>query len=240
VREIHHSIRASLGLAVIVLGMTGQVARADLTLGFTPINTFSGTPPGGNPTTPVITAAFTDITSGPNAGKVQLVITSTLASGENLDPGKALYLNFTPPSQATSLTFSLTANTGFSEAASVMTTTSTSNNMFKADGDGHYQILFTYASSTKAFTGGESQTYLISSSLGPITSANFNITGDGGTGPYLAAIHVQNTPNGGSGSGWVAGSVNGDTITPEPSTMALAALGTMGLLGYGLRRRLMK
>jgi hypothetical protein len=167
-----------------------------------------------------------------------LVITSNLASGENLDPGKALYLNFEKgsPTQATdlaALTFMLTANTGFSQAASVQKGV----NSFKPDGDGTFDILFTYSPSTKAFTTGQSQTYLITGNS--VTSADFNFpsTSAPGNGTrWIGAVHVQNTPSGGSGSAFVGGT----PPVPEPSTLAIAGLGTLGFLGYGLRRRVKK
>jgi hypothetical protein len=188
---------------VTVLALAcAPAAFADVTFSFLPTNTFSGTAPAGT-----LTATLSDVVGG-----VQLVITSSLGAGENLDPGKALYLNLDPTLDPTKLAFALTANTGFSQAATVMT----GEDAFKPDGDGLFDILFTYGSSTKAFTTGESQTYLISGITG-LTAANFNFLsncGSGcGTGGWLAAIHVQNTPNGGSGSAFVGGTVPDGGVT---------------------------
>jgi hypothetical protein len=204
--------------------LTPSSAKAD-TLYFLPSNTFSGTAPAGS-----LSASFTDV-----AGGVQLVITSSLASGENLDPGKALYLNINPAKSPllSGLTFALTANTGFSEASSVMT----GEDAFKADGDGFYDISFAYSPSTKAFTTGESQTYLITTSTGSISASdftNFDSTMGGGAGTWLAAIHVQNTPSGGSGSAWVGGTPS--QVVPEPSSLVLGLFGVIGFSLTQIRR----
>jgi hypothetical protein len=60
---------------------------------------------------------------------------------------------------------------------------------------------------------------------------------------YLAAVHIQDTGSNGQGSAWVGDTPGGTGqphLVPESSTMALAALGAVGFLGYGLRRRLKK
>jgi hypothetical protein len=215
--------RLTLVLAIVVGLAYAPAALADVTFNFLPVNTFSGTAPAGT-----LSATFSDVTGG-----VQLVITSNLANGENLDPNKALYLNINPSldGQLSDLGFALTANTGFSQAASVQT----GADGFKADGDGVYDILFTYTMSTKAFTTGESQTYLISDSAGTIHASDFNFlstcdTGCG-TGGWLAAIHVQNTPNGGSGSAYVGGVVPDGGVT-------LVLLGSVLVGVETLRRKL--
>jgi len=211
---------------IVAIVLSAQPASADeLTFSFDPTNTFSGTAPAGS-----LTADFTQV-----AGGVQLVITSNLGPGENLDPGKALYFNIDPADTVTDLSFTLTANTGFSEAATVMT----GEDFFKPDGDGLMDILFTYSPSTKAFTGGESQTYLITSSSDADLSAadfDFSSTCDTGcgTGGHFAAVHVQNTPNGGSGSAFVGGTPTPSGV-PEPGSMTL--LGTGVGLAAVIRRK---
>jgi len=207
-----------VGLLFLLLPLTNQAAYGDLVYYFNPTNTFSGTAPAGS-----LSATFSDVTGG-----VQLVLTSALAAGENLDPGKALYLNFDPmkASSLGSLTFTLTGNTGFAEAAVV----STGSNAFKADGDGNYDILFNYNPSTKALQNLTSQTYLIAGVSG-ISTGDFNFGSVGGAlGSWNAAVHVQNTPSGGSGSGWVGGSP-----VPIPGAVWLLGSGLIGLVG--IRRK---
>jgi PEP-CTERM motif len=224
-------IRATIvGVALLVSAGITPANAGTLEFDFLPVNTFSGTAPAGT-----LTAVFTDVL----ANQVSLKITSSLASGENLDPGKALYLNINPSksSDLASLTFALTANTGFSQAASVQV----GEDSFKPDGDGLMDILFTYTAGTKAFTTGQSQTYLITDAAGNLSASDFDFSstcGTGcGTGGFLAAVHVQNTPSGGSGSAFVGGTVGGGGggRVPEPSTLFLLGAG-MTVLGAISRR----
>ncbi len=79
------------GYLVLLLLLTCLLAAlpagAD-TLNFLPTNTFSGTAPGGT-----LSISFTDVSGGSCpavGGCVQMVITSNLGSGENLDPNKGI------------------------------------------------------------------------------------------------------------------------------------------------------
>lgn len=207
-------------MKILTIGMvfllTIAAGSAHASLSFVPTNNISGDNIAGS-----LTADFTDVSGG-----VQLVITSNLASGENLQPAKALYFNFNPSKDPmlSSLTFTLTGNTNFSQQATV----TTGADAYKADGDGNYDILFVY--STNAFAGGQSQTYKITGTN--ISASDFIYQSVGGAnGSWYAAAHVQNTP-GTSGSGWV-----GATITPTPIPAAAWLLGS-GLMGlFGFRRK---
>jgi hypothetical protein len=211
-------------IALAALACTPALSRAD-SLYFLPANTFSGTAPGGT--------LSVDFEPGPSTNQLIMTIVSNLATGENLDPHAAVYLNINPArsSYLGNLTFTLQSNIGFSQASTV----NQGEDNFKADGDGFYDLTMTYSPGTKAFLKGQSQTYLISAPSGDSLSTTdftqYMSTSGGGEGTWLAAVHVQNTPDGGSGSAWVG------AVTPEPSSFVIAfsSLACIGLAGM-LRR----
>jgi hypothetical protein len=121
----------------------------------------------------------------------------------------------------------------------VVNPTGTSN----VDGFGRFNLViddnasFPFAASTITFT------------LHNLDSSHtWNVQGDvltENSNGALAAAHVGILNTGGTAftkTGFVAGNETGPPPinTPEPSTMALAGLGALGFLGYGLRRRLKK
>src|SRR5262249_33436854 len=54
----------------------------------------------------------------------------------------------------------------------------------------------------------------------------------------ILAAHVGAWDGVSTGFGTLTGYVDHATLAPEPSTVALAGLGALGFIGYGLRRRL--
>ncbi len=98
---------------------------------------------------------------------------------------------------------------------------------FKADGDGYFDFRIDY-SGIGAFNGGEHLVFDLSAAGLLESHFNFDSEPGGGNGSYHAAAHVQNTPNGGSGSGWIG---DGPTVIPLPpavysgaASLALASL----------------
>ncbi len=220
---------------ILLLLLAVAPANADsYTLNFTSGNAFSGALPAGSS----LTASFTDV----SPQLVKLVITSNLGPGESLQAQKALYLNFDdkdPAMDVTKLFFTLVPEwSTFAEAAKVQT----KEDGFKPGGGGLMDILFTY-NSPHPFTTGQVQTYLISTSSGTIQAADF--TSFGSTcrkgcsgGSQLAVIHVQgiSTPEGGTSSAWVGGSIP----LPEPNSrfQLFTDLGLLAaVLGWYWRRK---
>jgi hypothetical protein len=211
-------VRERILLFIVIVVLAAGSAYADsITYYFNPTGTFSGDAPIGS-----LSATFTD-----NNGGVLLNITSALYSSstrqENLDPNKALYLNFNPYKDLYRLNFNLISNTGFNQ----QTVAHYGLNEFKADGTGgYYDILLTYSSGTKAFTNGQSQTYSITLANRSINIRDFQFLSF--SAPSYAAVHVQNT-GGSHGSGWVS-------PTPVPPTVWILGSGLLGLIG--IRKRM--
>jgi hypothetical protein len=163
------------------------------------------------------------------AGGVQLTITSALMGTENLQAKKALYLNVSNSIDPTKLSFSLTGNTNFAQASKV----ELGRDKFKAGPVGMYDILFTYAPSTKVFTSGESQTYLIAyGGTGGISASYFDLMSSstsGGGGGWLAAVHVQNTRVGGEDSAWVGATTTVPKVPDGGMTLMLLGGALVGL-----------
>jgi hypothetical protein len=100
-------------------------------------------------------------------------------------------------------------------------------------------------------------TDLVDSTSSPATSLSYSVTMTGGnitsasdvlkfnSSGFDAAAHVvafstSNVVNGHQIATGFVGEASSPVVIPEPSTMALAGLGALGFVGYGLRRRLKK
>jgi hypothetical protein len=103
-------------------------------------------------------------------------------------------------------------------------------NAFKADGDGNYDILFSFATAEGAemrFGAGDSITFQITN-IPSLTAQSFSWPSDSNQPQkqYYMAAHVQSIgPD--SGSGWVA--ATDISTVPEPSSFVLIIVGLLGL-----------
>jgi hypothetical protein len=189
-------------------GYTGQVD--------TTITNF----PGGNPSFISTTLNMTGTSGSPDlVATVQVVQNvSSLdpsAGGSALSPSNAALVQASP-------LLSWTSPSG--SPVIVTANTSTSSQLTASSGSAVTTSL--YNGSGVVASGSLSLTALPSPSVLNSTSAS-----NAGTFTFGQSIDIT----GGSGSFNVTGT---STISgPEPSTMALAGLGALGLIGYGLRRR---
>jgi hypothetical protein len=186
---------------------------------------FSGSAPVST-NGPWVEAAFRDV----SPGLVRLTVTNlNLVRRESLGE---LYLNLNTNLNPTSLKFSLAGGSGGFDAPKI----STGIDLFKADGDGKYDLLFTFTQGggqNHRFTAGE---YLVCdiSGIATLTALDFGYLSApaGGVGPFYAAAHVQRIGSAGL-SGWVA--PGGIAVVPEPSVGALVGV-ALALL-VRMRRR---
>jgi hypothetical protein len=233
----HRFFFLALIAMLIALG-SGSAIRADFTLDFFPGGTFTGTQPGAGsgPGGAIFQMTFAD-----TAGGVNVTLQSFLAPGENLAANDAIYFNFNPAKSALlgSLNFVLTSSTG--PGPTPAGTFNQGEDAFKADGDGAYDILVTYPGGGGAMqmVGGDTQIYFVAG----VSSSDFNFgsTPQPGNGTnFTAALHVQNTPNGGSGSAFVGNGGPNNNITPAPPSVVLLGIGIalFGCVTWSRRRSL--
>lgn len=175
----------------------------------------SGFPPLGD--TPWLTATFDD---GDTAGTVRLTLTSGLVGNEYFS---GIYLNFDDTQDVTTLGF---AHVSGDTATSI----GQQKDSFKADGDGEYDIQFSFSPSGNNFGSGETVVYDIT--LAGIVAADFNYFSKpaGGHGPFTGAAHVQSIGTGGD-SGWVA-----PNPVPVPAALWLFGSGLLGLVAISRRK----
>jgi hypothetical protein len=188
---------------------------------------FSDTPVAPDLSGPWLTVATTNLA----ANQIQVDLTADRLS----DPEyiSEWYLNLDPALNPGDLSVSASLLSGafnVPAAASLLVAT----DAYKADGDGHYDIKVIFDSSDGTgfrFTDGDSLrltlTYTGAGSFNE-SSLVFPSSPDGGTGPFLAAAHINATGLDDTGSVWVA-------AVPEPS-VAMNLLLAVGAL-LAIRRR---
>ncbi|HSW46545.1 MAG TPA: PEP-CTERM sorting domain-containing protein [Phycisphaerae bacterium] len=203
-------------LVTALFGLAATAAQVQAAITLHNVLEFSGgTPPSGSP--PWLTATFDD---GGGSGLVVMTLIATNLTGDEFVSG--WYLNLSPTLSPASLIFSAPTKVGSFTTPGI----SKGVNQFKADGDGKYDILFSFATSGGAssrFTSGDSIRYTVTG-IASLTENDFDVLSfpAGGHGPFTMAAHVQGIGPGGALSGWVA--------TPEPMTSALLILGSLGFL----------
>ncbi|MDB6111824.1 MAG: hypothetical protein JWR69_3574 [Pedosphaera sp.] len=163
-------------------------------------------------------------------GSVRLTLSNPhLTASENVSE---FYFNFKDSLNLADLTFTFVNSSGsftLPNAGDI----AKSQNQFKADGDGLYDVRIDFAvggNLNQTFGVGDQVVYDLAYTS-PITAADFFFQSfpDGGHGPFYAAAHVQNTGIHGNSSGWLA-------PVPEPTTLTLAA----AMLAVPLGRRVIR
>jgi hypothetical protein len=179
----------ALGLAAILMGCPVVSHAYTVTLN----QLFASGTPGGYPGT--LSVTFADVVDGDlTTNRVDITITADLfsASEKVMD----VYLNSAlDPSTFTFTYVSGPAPSGPTFQSSFNDNTGNGNGL-KADGDGFFDILFTWPTNTgnpNLFEDGESVVYTVTST----NTANFNAQTfnlfsfpSGGEGTYLAATHI--------------------------------------------------
>jgi len=210
-------------VAILSFALTSQANEVTFNL----YSEFSGswTPAYDDPTLndPWLRAVFDD---GGSPGTVTLTMT---APGLSYDPDSeppyyefvsGWYFNF--QGDASSLGFELTSGVA---AASVNHT-----DQYKADGDGYYDILFSFPTAGSnldlRFMIDDTSVWTITGT--GITANSFNVgsSSGGGEGSFLSAAHIQSSIEG--SSAWAT--------VPIPGTVWIFGAGLIGLVG--IRRKI--
>jgi hypothetical protein len=175
---------------------------------------FSGTAPAST-SQPWIDAVFVDVTPG----TVRFAVTNLNLSGSENVGG--LYFNLNPRYSPSVLALSVEGGSGGFLTPSV----SLGANTFKADGDGMYDILFSFdegGTDATRFTANEYLVWRITG-IPTLTAADFAYLSKpaGGAGPFYAAVHVQRIGTR-SLSGWIAATdISSVSAVPEPTALTL-------------------
>lgn len=200
---------------ILVFGAAAQAA----TITFNKYVKFSGTPE-----LPTFEAVITDIVGG-------VQITMTNISGTDAEEIFSWFFNIVPP-----IPSPLTVNYVSGQEALGQGPTpgvQLGEDMYKADGDGLFDLVFTYpnaggAMTAEEFTPGETSVYQV---LGAINVGAFLATSTpaGGQGPYYSAVEQS--------AWWGQESKPTGMPVPEPCSALLLGFGLIGLAGIASKKR---
>lgn len=220
--NLHRQLKRTVAVVATAAALVAPRASA-VTYVFNFDQLFMGPPPV-SPITPWIVATVEDLVSG----GVRMTIQNSLDLGTQVV--QKVYFNLNPVYDPANLTFTFVGSSGGFNLPSV----TTGADSFKADGDGKYDILFSFDAPwglpaqylPDCFSAAEWITYDIGGIPG-LSAADFWFmsTPAGPTGSYLAAAYIPCQT-------WVC--------VPEPSVLALGSLGLCFWLGrrkLGWRRR---
>jgi hypothetical protein len=228
----HSLCRVPVGAVIVgTILVCTKNSSAAVDLGFNQVFG-AGSVASASPTTPWMTATFSDN----GDGTVDLALSNPDLTG--IESVSELFFDFASPHVSVqSLSFSIVGKSGSFKAP----TFAEENNGFKAAGVGgkyDFTISFTPgANVAKTFGAGDTLILKISSRRGAIDAADFMSLSAGGRSDFYAAASVQNTPdNSGCGSAWIGANLLDSTSVPEPPIGVAGGLSALGVAAVALCR----